>query len=573
MITVAEFKSSANARKTIGLLRRQDLGGYSERDLPMVGSIPTVLDSIQWGAHICQFYRERDEFVDLITPFISSGLDKKHYCLWILQNRSSADEMVDVLYREVPGFDDFLRHEQVEVISQEVIDEHVDKPALSSLTTLRQYLKGKMDSCMVRNLEGMRLAITTESVEEGKIEHVMEREQLIHELLNSKKVIALCSYPSTEIEPLEITRIALDHQIIISKKDHDWTSLVIPFNQDKGSLLGELHQTFETLLSNLPGMVYRCRNDASWTMEFVSDACTILTGYAPSDLVGNAKISYAEIIHPEDRSFVWNEVQKALRERRSFTIEYRIITRHGEEKWVWEQGQGLYDDSGNVIAIEGFIIDVTSKKRAEESIMQLNDILKVINRTMRHDLLNELTVIGGSLELFVEMKNEKFLKNALTAVKKSTELIKRMKELEQFAFSGIGLKPIRIREVLEKVIGSYPIKFNIDGDCSVMADEALMSVFDNIIRNAVVHGKTDRIDIVIKSDTNTCEIKIIDFGVGIPESIRNRILEEGVSYGNGRGSGLGLYLAKKTIDRYHGCIHVEENKPQGAIFVINLKRA
>jgi len=192
---------------------------------------------------------------------------------------------------------------------------------------------------------------------------------------------------------------------------------------------------------------------------------------------------------------------------------------------------------------------------------------------MRHDLLNELTVIGGSLELFMEIKDEKFLKNVLTAVKKSTELIRRMKELEQFAFSGIGLKPTRVREVLEKVIGSYPVKFKIDGDCSVMADEALMSVFDNIIRNAVVHGKTDRIDIVIKSDTNACEIKIIDYGVGIPESIRNRIFDEGVSYGNARGSGLGLYLAKKTIDRYDGCVHVEENKPRGAIFVINLKKA
>jgi len=308
-------------------------------------------------------------------------------------------------------------------------------------------------------------------------------------------------------------------------------------------------------------------------MEFISDACTILTGYAPSDLVGNAKISYAEIIHPEDRSFVWNEIQKALQERRSFTIEYRIKTRHREEKWVWEQGRGVYADSGDVVAIEGFIMDVTCRKRAEKSIMQLNDILKVINKTMRHDLLNELTVIGGSLELFMEIKDEKFLKNVLTAVKKSTELIRRMKELEQFAFSGIGLKPTRVREVLEKVIGSYPVKFKIDGDCSVMADEALMSVFDNIIRNAVVHGKTDRIDIVIKSDTNACEIKIIDYGVGIPESIRNRIFDEGVSYGNARGSGLGLYLAKKTIDRYDGCVHVEENKPRGAIFVINLKKA
>ncbi|MDH7508211.1 MAG: PAS domain-containing sensor histidine kinase, partial [Methanomassiliicoccales archaeon] len=371
----------------------------------------------------------------------------------------------------------------------------------------------------------------------------------------------------------EIAKVALSHQFLISKKDQDWVVLEMARSSNKRSSLLEIQQTFESLLSNLSGVVYRCRDDPKWTMEFIGNACAALTGYTPSDIVMNARISYGDIIHPEDRSFVWDEVQKALKEHRPFTIEYRIVTSRGEEKWVWEHGQGIYSDSGEAVAIEGFIMDITSRKRAEGAIRQLNDILKVINRTMRHDLLNELTVIGGSLELFLEMKNEKFITNALVAVKKSTELIRRMKELEQFAFSGLGLKPIRVGEVLEKLVCSYPIRFNIEGDCIVMADDALMSVFDNIIRNAVLHGKTDRIDIVINTNENSCEIKVIDYGIGIPESIRNRIFDEGVSYGNNRGSGLGLYLAKKTIDRYGGSIQVGENKPHGAIFVINLKKA
>ena len=114
-----------------------------------------------------------------------------------------------------------------------------------------------------------------------------------------------------------------------------------------------------------------------------------------------------------------------------------------------------------------------------------------------------------------------------------------------------------------------PVKIN--GDATALADEALFSVFENIMRNAVIHGKTDRIDIDISSKDKVCQIKITDYGQGIPEFIKDNIFEEGVSYGDSKGSGLGLFIVKKTIERYGGTITVEDNKSKGTIFVIKLK--
>lgn len=129
--------------------------------------------------------------------------------------------------------------------------------------------------------------------------------------------------------------------------------------------LNETRRQFSTLLTNLPGMVYRCRNDREWTMEFVSDGCGELTGFSPSDLVQNTVISYNDLIHAEDQERIWNEVQQKIDTRQPYILEYRIRCADGKIKWVWEKARGIYDADGHLIFIEGFVSDITEQKNAE----------------------------------------------------------------------------------------------------------------------------------------------------------------------------------------------------------------
>ena len=144
--------------------------------------------------------------------------------------------------------------------------------------------------------------------------------------------------------------------------------------------LQESQRTHATLMANLPGMVYRCRNDKIWTMIFVSEGCIKLTGYQPSELIGNSKVSYGQLIHPDDQESIWGQVQAALQDKRAFQYIYRLVTATGQQKWVWEQGRGIFSSEGQVLFLEGFITDITEQKQAEEEIHHRNRELDMLNK-------------------------------------------------------------------------------------------------------------------------------------------------------------------------------------------------
>lgn len=125
-------------------------------------------------------------------------------------------------------------------------------------------------------------------------------------------------------------------------------------------------RSLHTMLDNLPGMIYRGQNDRHWTMEFVSEGCFELTGYTPLELVDNQSASFAGLIHPEDRDFVWNYVQMRLARRERYELSYRIIDRDGQVRWAWEQGRGIHSGRGEFLGLEGFITDVSGSRGAQE---------------------------------------------------------------------------------------------------------------------------------------------------------------------------------------------------------------
>ena len=152
----------------------------------------------------------------------------------------------------------------------------------------------------------------------------------------------------------------------------------------------EAQREFATLLSNLPGMAYRCLNEPDWPMDFLSDGCLDLTGYHPSE-IRSGEVTYGELIHPGDRQRVWRQVQEAVERRRPFELVYRIEAKAGELRWVWEQGRGVFGPGDELEFLEGFITDITAQKRAEQGL-----------RKEKHFSENAIDSLPGVFYLFDE---------------------------------------------------------------------------------------------------------------------------------------------------------------------------
>lgn len=132
--------------------------------------------------------------------------------------------------------------------------------------------------------------------------------------------------------------------------------------------LQQSEERLQTMISNFPGAVYRCRNDSRWSMLYLSDAVVRLTGHAAAEFFGENPLSFTDITHADDVAKVYEDVQHALNKNQAFHLTYRMQHRDGHWIYVQEVGTGVYSHAGLLKYIDGFVWDITDSKAAQDVI-------------------------------------------------------------------------------------------------------------------------------------------------------------------------------------------------------------
>ncbi len=147
----------------------------------------------------------------------------------------------------------------------------------------------------------------------------------------------------------------------------------VTLQREYETALMESERKFKHLVSNIPSVAYICRLDEAFSMEYISDEITNVSGYAASDFIDNQRRTYRSIIHPEDLPFVVETIDQHLKQEKGFSLDYRILHQDGSIRWVNERGRALFDDQGHCFKFQGVITDNTMRVRDQQMLQTSED--------------------------------------------------------------------------------------------------------------------------------------------------------------------------------------------------------
>lgn len=289
-------------------------------------------------------------------------------------------------------------------------------------------------------------------------------------------------------------------------------------------------------------------------------------------------------IHPDDRKRV-EEKMEQLSNEEVINVEYRVNTKEDDERHVWVDGRPIYDDEDEFVAIAGYCRDITERKQYKEQLEQKSEQLEALTRLVRHDIRNDMTVILGRAEFLDEYISPEGEEN-LQKLKDSSEHIVELTEIAGEFVETLGeqntaeIEPNSIRSILTTQLDTardfYPeAEFVIVGeipDVDVQANELFGSVFRNLFNNAVQHNDKDTpvVEVDCNARTDKIEIRIADNGPGIRDEQKQSIFGKGKKGLDSPGTGIGLYLVDTLVEMYDGDVWVEDNEPDGTVFIVKL---
>jgi PAS domain S-box-containing protein len=281
--------------------------------------------------------------------------------------------------RNIPAYDETGTLIAVEGISRDITQTKKDEEALRDSEERFRVLSGASIEGIILSERGNVIDVNDRFLE---IFGFRSREEVLGKpirdfiIRDSKNFIANRTSNNSPFSSFEIVCRKKDGtEIFVEARGQN-----IPYNSKKiritainditkrklaENALKESERALSTLLGNLPGMAYRCKYDERWTMQFVNNSCLELTGYQTEDLLGNSKIAFSDLVYPADRTVGNREIEEAIRQHTHFEIQYRIVTSSNQIKWVWEKGEGVYDSQGQLLFLEGFILDITARKQHE----------------------------------------------------------------------------------------------------------------------------------------------------------------------------------------------------------------
>ncbi len=339
------------------------------------------------------------------------------------------------------------------------------------------------------------------------------------------------------------------------------------------------------------------------TLLYVSPSCERITGYKPEEFIKKPRLMQ-DIILSEDKDIWHSHRQKINKEKKRYSIQFRIRKKNGEVAWIEHACRTVTDEEGNSLGYRVNNRDVTERKLTQEEADRLREELAHLTRSatlgeltasLAHELGQPLTAILSNAQAA-----QRFLAGDTPDVEEIREIVKDIISDDQRASEVVHrlrammkkepkkLKPLQINEVIREVenliksdalIRNIAMELDLDAYLpEVLGDRIqLQQVILNLIMNgfeAMMEKKPEKRRLVIRTklhDKDSIEVAVNDSGQGIDKIKENELFEPFYST-KSEGLGMGLAIVRSTIETHGGRVWASNNRGLGATFHFTLPK-
>ena len=359
----------------------------------------------------------------------------------------------------------------------------------------------------------------------------------------------------------------------------------------------------ETLMSNLPGMVYQCLNDPpEFTFTFVSEGCKALIGYRPEELMNNNSVKFFDMVHPDDVGLLAKLNSETLSIGLPLETTFRMIMKDGSIKWIWERSRVVErKPDGTPHILEGFYTDITEQRRLEAAELA-NKAKTEFLANMSHEIRTPMNAIIGMTDLAIKQKPPEatleYLYNIRSAANSLLAIINDILDFSKIEAGVVEIVPEKynvnsfindIVTLIDVRLGDKPVELIIDDDPGMPREligdiTRVKQIAINLLTNAVKFTNTGYVRLSIgcrKADDQEAtllEIAVEDTGIGIkkedlPLIFGNFSQVDTKKNRNVEGTGLGLAITKNMVEIIGGDIKVESRYGEGSVFRVSVPQS
>ena len=363
--------------------------------------------------------------------------------------------------------------------------------------------------------------------------------------------------------------------------------------------LREAEARFRTLVEQVPAVIYIDSNDEISSAIYMSPQVEDMLGYTPEEWLDDPEL-WVKVLHPDDRERVLAEDARLDAIGGPFSVEYRMLAKDGRAVWVRDEAVLVKDEEGTPLFWQGVLVDITERKRAEEKQAELVEELRRSNAELEqfayvasHDLQEPLRMVASYTQLLarryegkLDSDADEFIRYAVDGANRMQTLINDLLTYSRVGTRGSELVPTDTGAVYEAAYANLRRAIE-EGGAEVTAEELptvagdptqLVQLFQNLIANAIKFRseKSPQIRVEAERQNGMWLFSVSDNGIGIEPEYQERIfvifqrLHGRTEY---QGTGIGLAVCKKIVERHGGRIWVESEPRKGSSFYFTLASA